>query len=101
MQAFSWKHITGAFLGGVPLFLFFLGIILMEDLVSSSGGRTLPGIGLWGFTMSMGLVFIGYSMLFFSRRVLAPSMVKLFYPGFAAVGAFVLISVLGWAIRSL
>jgi hypothetical protein len=54
MQAFSWKHITGAFLGGVPLFLFFLGIILMEDLVSSSGGRTLPGIGLWGFTMSMG-----------------------------------------------
>ncbi len=101
MQAFSWKYIVGALLGGLPLFLFFLGLILMDDIVSNSGGMTLPGIRLWGFTICMGLVFIGYSMLFFSRRVLAPSMVKLFYPGFTVVGAFVLMSILGWVIRSL
>lgn len=96
MQAFSLKYILAAVLGGLPLFGSFLGVVFMDDLISTSGGLTLPGIGLWSFTIGSALAFVAYTMLFFSRRVSAPGTIKLVYPLYAVTGAFGLIKMLIW-----
>lgn len=96
MQAYCSKYALGALLGGLPLFGCFLGVVFMDDLISTSGGLTQPGIGLWSFTIGSALAFVAYTMIFFSRRVSPPGTIMLVYPLYAVAGAFGLIKMLMW-----